>query len=184
MNFDDFSHIVKCMADLSTLGRRIRHIRTTAGLTLEELGEITGTAPSQLSMVENGHREPRLSLLEAIAAGGPERISRFQNSAAPAVLKVQQALLLWDAAALPLHGPDGIYGQESASAVVRFKVVELQVPPGELFDDVGPRTVIRLDEIAKAAEPPIPEPVSSTELALQNLDLPQQGVPLCCRRRS
>ncbi|WP_197511243.1 XRE family transcriptional regulator [Tessaracoccus coleopterorum] len=56
------------MADLSTLGRRIRHFRTRAGLTLEELGEITGTAPSQLSMVENGHREPRLSLLEAIAS--------------------------------------------------------------------------------------------------------------------
>ncbi len=37
-------------------------------MTLEELGEITGTAPSQLSMVENGHREPRISLLEAIAA--------------------------------------------------------------------------------------------------------------------
>lgn len=56
------------MADLSTLGRRIRHFRTDAGLTLEQLGTITGTAPSQLSMVENGHREPRLSLLEAIAA--------------------------------------------------------------------------------------------------------------------
>lgn len=56
------------MADLSTLGHRIRHFRTHAGMTLERLGEITGTAPSQLSMVENGHREPRLSLLEAIAA--------------------------------------------------------------------------------------------------------------------
>ncbi len=57
--------MVNRMADLSTLGRRIRHFRTKGGLTLEELGEITGTAPSQLSMVENGHREPRLSLLEA-----------------------------------------------------------------------------------------------------------------------
>ena len=56
------------MADLSTLGHRIRHFRTRAGLTLEELGDLTGTAPSQLSMVENGRREPRLSLLEAIAA--------------------------------------------------------------------------------------------------------------------
>lgn len=55
------------MADLATLGRRIRHFRTVGGLTLEQLGSITGTAPSQLSMVENGHREPRLSLLEAIA---------------------------------------------------------------------------------------------------------------------
>ncbi len=119
-------------------------------------------------------------LLEAIAAGGPERISRFQNSAAPAVLKVQQALLLWDAAALPLHGPDGIYGQETASAVVRFKVVELQVPPGELFDDVGPRTVIRLDEIAKAAEPPIPEPDPEPEAFVRQdvYTLQPEGAPV------
>ena len=100
-------------------------------------------------------------LLEAIAAGGPERISRFQNSTHPAVLKVQQALLLWDAAALPLHGADGIYGQESASAVVRFKVVELQVPAGQLFDDVGPQTVNRLDEIAGPPSRRSPSPSPS-----------------------
>ncbi len=62
------SCIVNFMADISTLGRRIRHFRVAAGLTLEQLGDFTGTAPSQLSMVENGHREPRLSLLEAIAS--------------------------------------------------------------------------------------------------------------------
>lgn len=61
------SDMVNFMAHNPTLGRRIRHFRTEAGLTLEQLGDITGTAPSQLSMVENGHREPRLSLLEAIA---------------------------------------------------------------------------------------------------------------------
>ncbi|MCB0892471.1 MAG: hypothetical protein KDB51_11730, partial [Propionibacteriaceae bacterium] len=102
----------------------------------------------------------------------------FQNSTAPAVLKVQQALLIWDAAALPLHGADGTYGSETASAVVRFKVTELLAPPDQLVDDVGPRTVLRLDEIAKAAEP-APTPVEPTAFVRQDVyDLQPPGAPL------
>ncbi|OIQ84918.1 anaerobic benzoate catabolism transcriptional regulator [mine drainage metagenome] len=54
--------------DLLTLGRRIRHFRTAAGLTLDQLGAAVATAPSQLSLIENGRREPRISLLQSIAA--------------------------------------------------------------------------------------------------------------------
>lgn len=53
--------------DLLTLGRRIRHHRTHRGMTLDRLGAAVGVTASQLSLVENGHREPRLSLLRAIA---------------------------------------------------------------------------------------------------------------------
>ena len=49
------------------LGKRIRHFRTAAGLTLEGLGERVGVVGSQLSLIENGKREPRLSLLQGIA---------------------------------------------------------------------------------------------------------------------
>ncbi len=55
------------MTDLVTLGQRIRHFRTTAGFTLDRLGEATGIAGSQLSLMENGKREPRLSLLHSIS---------------------------------------------------------------------------------------------------------------------
>src|SRR5690554_704216 len=55
------------MTDLATLGQRIRHYRTGAGLTLDQLGERVGIAGSQLSLMENGRREPRLSLLSSIA---------------------------------------------------------------------------------------------------------------------
>jgi len=55
------------MTDLITLGQRIRHYRTSAGLTLDQLGAAVGIAGSQLSLMENGKREPRLSLLQAIA---------------------------------------------------------------------------------------------------------------------
>ena len=53
--------------DRLTLGRRIRHFRTVRSMTLDQLARQTGTAPSQLSLIENGHREPRLSLLGEIA---------------------------------------------------------------------------------------------------------------------
>lgn len=52
---------------LSTLGHRIRHYRTSRGLTLDQLGERVGVAGSQLSLIENGKREPKLSLLQQIA---------------------------------------------------------------------------------------------------------------------
>ena len=41
----------------------MRHFRTEAGLTLDQLGADVGVAASQLSLMENGKREPRLSLL-------------------------------------------------------------------------------------------------------------------------
>ncbi|WP_223694455.1 helix-turn-helix domain-containing protein [Leifsonia poae] len=54
--------------DIATLGHRIRHFRTRRGLTLDELGAAAGVAASQLSLIENGKREPRLSLLTSLAA--------------------------------------------------------------------------------------------------------------------
>ncbi|MGJ0203664.1 helix-turn-helix domain-containing protein [Leucobacter sp. gxy201] len=53
--------------DRLLLGKRIRHFRTRAGLTLDQLGERVGVVASQLSLFENGRREPKLSLLQAIS---------------------------------------------------------------------------------------------------------------------
>src|SRR6476660_523645 len=53
--------------DSLTIGRRIRQLRTERGLTLEELATAVDRVPSQLSMIENGRREPKLTLLRAIA---------------------------------------------------------------------------------------------------------------------
>lgn len=54
-------------ADVATLGHRIRHFRVQSGRTLSEVSAATGIAPSQLSLIENGKREPRVSLLAALA---------------------------------------------------------------------------------------------------------------------
>jgi XRE family transcriptional regulator, fatty acid utilization regulator len=53
--------------DLATFGQRLKHLRRTRGLTLAELGELVGRTPSVLSLIENGRREPRLSLVEQLA---------------------------------------------------------------------------------------------------------------------
>ncbi|MBT2501035.1 helix-turn-helix transcriptional regulator [Curtobacterium sp. ISL-83] len=50
------------------LGQWIRHMRTERSMTLEVLGRAVSLAPSQLSMIENGLREPKFSVLTRIAA--------------------------------------------------------------------------------------------------------------------
>ena len=53
--------------DPLTIGRRIRQLRTARGMTLEELATAVDRVPSQLSMIETGKREPKLTLLRSIA---------------------------------------------------------------------------------------------------------------------
>ncbi len=53
--------------DSLLLGRRLRHFRKQAGLTLDQLGEMVGKPAPYLSQVENGKREPRLSTIDALA---------------------------------------------------------------------------------------------------------------------
>jgi XRE family transcriptional regulator, fatty acid utilization regulator len=54
--------------DLAMFGQRLRHARRVKGLTLADLGGLVGRTPSVLSLIENGKREPRLSLVEQLAA--------------------------------------------------------------------------------------------------------------------
>jgi predicted transcriptional regulator/DNA-binding XRE family transcriptional regulator len=75
--------MVKGVNDLVTLGQRIRHFRTSTGLTLDQLGEKVGIAGSQLSLMENGKREPRLSLLSSIAAATGIQLSDLLDDAPP-----------------------------------------------------------------------------------------------------
>ncbi len=54
--------------DALVLGHRVRHYRRRAGLTLDELGAMVGKPAPYLSMLENGKREPRLGLINDLAA--------------------------------------------------------------------------------------------------------------------
>lgn len=55
------------MLDSLTIGRRIRQLRSERGLTLGELSGAIGRATSQLSVIENGKRELKLSELQRLA---------------------------------------------------------------------------------------------------------------------
>lgn len=55
------------MENVAVFGKRLRHFRRARSLTLAELGERVGCSASALSLLENGRREPRLSLLTALA---------------------------------------------------------------------------------------------------------------------
>jgi len=51
-----------------TIGRRLRYLRKAAGLTLSDVAEAASISPSALSLIENGKREAKLSLLTSLAA--------------------------------------------------------------------------------------------------------------------
>jgi len=52
----------------SAVGRRLRELRETRGLSLSELARVAGVGKATLSGLENGTRDPRLETLYAIAA--------------------------------------------------------------------------------------------------------------------
>jgi XRE family transcriptional regulator, fatty acid utilization regulator len=77
--------------DLATFGQRLRHLRRARNLTLAELGERVGRAPSALSLLENGRREPKLSLIESLAKAlsvAPEELLRPQPPSRRAQLEI------------------------------------------------------------------------------------------------
>lgn len=69
--------------DLLVFGQRLRHLRKTAGLTLSELGTKVDRAPSQLSLLENGHREPKLSLLRSLAEALGSSVDELMSNKPP-----------------------------------------------------------------------------------------------------
>jgi transcriptional regulator with XRE-family HTH domain len=95
------------MADLSMLGQRIRHFRTGRGLTLDALGARVGVAASQLSLMENGRREPRLAVLTQIAEALGVTVADLLSDEPPserARLEVELATMQ----AGPLYGSLGL----------------------------------------------------------------------------
>ena len=55
------------MLDQLTIGRRIRELRTSRGMTLDALSSAIGRAPSQLSIIENGRRELKIGELQRLS---------------------------------------------------------------------------------------------------------------------
>jgi transcriptional regulator with XRE-family HTH domain len=111
--------------DLATLGHRIRHYRGERGLTLDQLGAAVGLAGSQLSLIENGKREPKLSTLDALASTLEVDLADLLSREAPsrrAALELElaraQANPLYAALGLPHVKPTRGMPDESLEAIV------------------------------------------------------------------
>lgn len=111
--------------DLAILGQRIRHFRGERGLTLDQLGDAVGLAGSQLSLIENGKREPKLSVLDALSAALDVELSELLAREAPsprAALELElaraQASPLYASLGLPQIKPSRSIGDDTLRAVV------------------------------------------------------------------
>jgi predicted transcriptional regulator/transcriptional regulator with XRE-family HTH domain len=69
--------------DLATFGQRLRHARRARGMTLADLGARVDRTPSVLSLIENGRREPKLSLVEQLAAALSVPVSELLKKQPP-----------------------------------------------------------------------------------------------------
>src|SRR6266849_443331 len=93
--------------DLATFGQRLRHLRRASSLTLAELGTRVGRAPSALSLLENGRREPKLSLIDALAKAlsvPAEELLRHQ----PPSRRAQLEIAVEEAQREPLYADLGL----------------------------------------------------------------------------
>ena len=69
--------------NLLLLGKRIRHFRAQAGLTLDQLSDTTGMTASQLSLIETGKREPKLTALTALSNALGVTVTDLLSTEAP-----------------------------------------------------------------------------------------------------
>lgn len=70
-------------SDPVAVGRRLRHLRREKGLTLAALGEEVGLSASALSLIENGRREARVSVLSSLAQALGTDVQSLLSSAPP-----------------------------------------------------------------------------------------------------
>jgi transcriptional regulator with XRE-family HTH domain/predicted transcriptional regulator len=134
--FSEDSHV-----DLLVFGRRLRHLRRARGLTLRELGARVGKHPPYLSQVENGRREPSLSLVGALArALGTSRSELLAPS--PPTRRAELEIALERAQRDPLWRGELELPPLAVSAGTQTPVLETLV---QLFDEVKRRGQVRAE---------------------------------------
>jgi predicted transcriptional regulator/DNA-binding XRE family transcriptional regulator len=82
-------------------------MRRARGLTLAELGERVGRAPSALSLLENGRREPKLSMIRALAGALSVPQEELLRRQAPS-RRAQLEIALEDAQRDPVYAGLGL----------------------------------------------------------------------------
>src|SRR6478609_7632508 len=69
--------------DPITIGRQLRHHRRAGGQTLDDVATVAGISASALSLIENGKREAKLSVLAALASAVGADLADLVGGAPP-----------------------------------------------------------------------------------------------------
>jgi len=101
------SSLPKSGFDAVLFGQRLKHIRRGRGMTLTELGQRVGRAPSVLSLLENGRREPKLSLIDALASALGVSAEELMRHEAPS-RRAQLEIALDEAQRDPIYASLGL----------------------------------------------------------------------------
>lgn len=107
------------------LGRRVRHYRNEADLTLDQLGELVGKPAPYLSLLENGKKEPKVTLLVEIAGALSVDVSVLLETSPPSrrdaleisLLRAQETAL-FDSLDLPRVKPSARISNETLAHLV------------------------------------------------------------------
>ncbi len=107
------------------LGRRVRHFRNQANLTLDQLGEQVGKPAPYLSLLENGRKQPKLNLVMEIAAALDTPIGDLLEPTAPSrrdqleisLLKAQSSSL-FDSLDIPTIKPSAKVDNQTLAHLV------------------------------------------------------------------
>lgn len=111
--------------DPLVLGRRVRHYRNAADLTLDELGERVGKPAPYLSLLENGKKHPRVALVMDIASTLGVEVGELLDRTPPtrrdemeiALLKAQETAL-FESLDLPPVKPSARMSNETLAHLV------------------------------------------------------------------
>jgi transcriptional regulator with XRE-family HTH domain len=111
--------------DPLVLGRRVRHFRNEAGLTLDQLGALVGRPAPYLSLLENGKKEPKVNLLMEIAVALEVEVSKLLDTTPPSrrdTLEIEliraQESALFETLGLPTIKPSAKVDNQTLAHIV------------------------------------------------------------------
>lgn len=125
------------------LGARIKGLRQSRGLTLDQLAARSGVSRAMISRVERGESSPTAALLDRLCAGLGIMLSalfRDEEQAGPLAKRADQPV--WT-------DPDSGYVRRSVSPAgtgSRLEIVEVEMPAGARVLLDAPRGGFRLDQ--------------------------------------
>lgn len=125
------------------LGARIKGLRQSRGLTLDQLAARSGVSRAMISRVERGESSPTAALLDRLCAGlGVLLSTLFRDEAQGGPLARRGEQPVWT-------DPDSGYVRRSVSPAgtgSRLEIVEIEMPAGARVLLDAPRGGFRLDQ--------------------------------------